>query len=783
MALTTLLLLTWGGTLVSWRLAFLNGRLSRYLPIVLPLGLLTAFLSHAPDIAEGQTILHAVAWAPSIGVDLALRLDGFSLLFALLITGIGLLVTLYAIAYFADAVPRERARFIFLIHAFMSAMLGTVLSDNLVVLFVFWEATSLLSFMLIGFDTHKPEARKAALQSLLITAGGGLALFGAILLIGISLQTFALSEVALRSGELLQSPWLTTIIVLLLVGTFTKSAQFPFHFWLPQAMAAPTPASAYLHSATMVKLGVYLLARFDAVFVDLPWFGDTLVVVGMMTMLVAALGALRATGYKAVLAQSTVASLGILVMLIGLDGPVSTVALCGFIIAHAFYKAALFFCAGTAIHATHVAELGKLGGLSRFLPFTAAAAVLASLSMAGLPPFVGFIAKEYLFEAQLSSAWNVVPVLVAVTVNAVMVAVAGVVTLRPFFMGRDKITHVAHGETPGLFVGPLCLGLLGAAAGIVPAYFSYYLITPAARAIAGTQIDVSFSLWHGLTPMLALSAAVVTLGLALAWKWDPFQRALNRLPLLTGIDANRIYDRVVTGLLGLARRCTQQLQNGDMRRYMLVTAIVMVATVTWAVMTSGGITSLSLGGTLLPLPAMLLLFGLIGALVAVRTRSLVTGLIGVGVAGYGSAIFFMLHGAPDLALTQFAVETLVLIVLMAVLVQLPSKAPPTRTGAERRVDATVATLFALVIFVALASMLALPFDNRLSDFFGATSYDLAHGQNVVNVIIVDYRALDTLGEIAVVSFATLGVWSLLRRRRRRSDSCATRLNHPTRGDV
>jgi len=774
--LTTLLICAWCGSVVGWRLAYLQGVLLRYTPALLPAGLFGAFVWYAPAVAQGLNVADVWSWAPSVGVDMVLRLDGFSLLFAFLITGIGTVVTIYATAYLSAQAVRDRARFIFLVLAFMAAMLGTVLSDNLVVMYVFWEATSLLSFMLIGFESRRPEARKAALQSLLITAAGGLALFGSILLIGMELGTFRLSELVDRSSELLESPWLVSIIVLLLIGAFTKSAQFPFHFWLPQAMAAPTPASAYLHSATMVKLGVYLLARFDVVFRDVIWFGDTLVIFGSVTMLIAALGAVRATGYKAVLAQSTVASLGILVMLIGLDGPISTVAVCGFILAHAFYKAALFFCAGTAIHATHIHELSKLGGLARFLPITATAIVLASLSMAGLPPFAGFIAKEYLFEAQLASSWNALPILVAVIVNGVMVATAGVVSLQPFFLKRGKIRHVEHGETPGLLVGPLILGLLGISAGLMPGVFSYYLISPAATAIFGAPINVSFSLWHGLTPMLALSALAVTLGVLLAWKWGPFHRALNHMPLLRRVDANRIYYWVVDRILDAARWCTQQLQNGDIRHYTLITSIVLVSTGVWSIARSGGMTELAFGGELLPLPAILLVFGLLGSLVAARTRSLVTGLIGVGVVGYGSALLFLLHGAPDLALTQFAVETLVLIVLMAVLGRLPGIARPTRSGRERWIDTGVATVFGLLVFVALSSMLAAPLDSRVSDFFGETSYAKAHGMNVVNVVIVDYRALDTLGEIAVVAFATLGVWCLLRRRSTRTKPSAASTN-------
>lgn len=752
------------GSVVGWRLSSLRGVAGRLLPVLVPAGLFVAFLTHWPEITAGNIVSDSVAWVPSLGVALDLRLDGFSYLFGLLITGIGTLVTLYAGAYFAEAPAAHRARFIFLILIFMTAMLGTVLSDNLIVMFVFWEATSLTSFMLIGFEAKKVEARRAALQSLLITAGGGLALFGAILLIGLDLGTFSLSEIARSADQLAQSPNLAAIIVLLLLGAFTKSAQFPFHFWLPQAMAAPTPASAYLHSATMVKLGIYLLGRFDAAFAEVPAFGATLVVFGSLTMLIAAFNALRATGYKAVLAQSTVASLGILVMLIGLDGEVAAVATAGFILAHALYKAALFFCAGTAIHATHIAELRKLGGLVRFLPFTAAAAVLASFSMAGLPPFVGFISKEYLFEAQLESGWNMVPVIIAVIVNGIMVSVAGVVSLRPFFLGRDKISKVDHGETPGLLFGPLLLGILGVVMGLIPGTVTRHLVGPAATALYGEPIDTSFSLWHGVTPMLFLSLAAISLGALMAWKWDQLHDAIRSAGWSQRLDASRLYYRVVDFILAVARGSTRWLQNGDQRHYSVIVLTMLIASCAW-ILTRTGVVSLPVPDAILPVPALLIVAGVVGAIFAARARSLVAALIGVGIVGYGSALLFVLNGAPDLALTQFAVETLVLIVIMAVLLRLPTRTAPTRTPRERGVDAVLAIGFAVLVFIGLAAMLAIPFDPRISEFYGATSYLEAQGHNVVNVIIVDYRALDTLGEIAVVAFATMGAWALLRRRR------------------
>lgn len=758
----TIILVSLSGSVLAWFITRFVPRHGGTLAALLPATLFIGLLTHWPTITADGSVRQAIEWVPTLGISFALNVDGFSFLFALLITGIGTLVTLYAAAYFADAPADVAARFVCLIAVFMTAMLGTVLADNLVVLFVFWELTGLTSFMLIGFEGAKPEARKAALQSLLVTAGGGLALFGAILLIGLEVGTFSLTEVAARSDELVASPYLPGIVVLLLVGALTKSAQFPFHFWLPNAMAAPTPASAYLHSATMVKLGVYLLARFDPILADLPAFGLTLVAVGSLTMVVAAINALRASGYKAVLAQSTVASLAILVMLIGLPGETAAVATVGFLLAHALYKAALFFCAGTAIHATHEPELRRIGGLVRFLPLTATAAIVASLSMAGLPPFVGFIAKEYLFEAQLESgSW--LPILVAVLVNAVMVGIAGAVALRPFFLGRSRTREIHHGETAGLLVGPLTLAALGLAMGVTPGLMARPLVSAAASAIAGTPVEAGFSLWHGWTPMLALSACVVVLGSVLVWRWVAVQERVRQLQFLGVVDANAAYQASLDGILSLARLTTRTLQNGDLRRYASIVVVTVVAVLA-LVTVLNGMPSFRFGRPLEIAPIVVLVLALGGVAVAARAASLVSGLIGVGILGYASAVLFLMNGAPDLALTQFAAETLMLVIVMAVLLRVPTRVEPTRSRRERRFDAVVAAAFSVFVFVGLAAMLALPFDTRLTDEFAVTSYSEGQGRNVVNVVLVDFRALDTLGEIAVVGFATLAAWGLLRRR-------------------
>jgi multicomponent Na+:H+ antiporter subunit A len=744
-------------------LAPLAGRSLGWVMAIAPFALFVFFLSHLPAVSQGGAMVQTLQWAPSLGIDLAFRLDGFSLLFALLITGIGTLVVIYAGAYFAEKPAPEGGRFIAFILMFMTAMLGTVLADDLIVMFVFWEATSLISFALIGFDARTYEARRAALQSLLVTGGGGLALFAGILLIGAELGTFSFTQVALRADELVASPLMPAILVLVLGGAFTKSAQVPFQFWLPNAMAAPTPASAYLHSATMVKLGIYLLARFDEIFVSVPAFGTTLVIVGSLTMLVAAFEALRATGYKAVLAQSTVASLGILVMLIGLDGEVARIATIGFIIAHALYKAALFFCAGTVIHATGIAGLRRLGGLARFLPLTAAAAVLASLSMAGLPPFAGFIAKEYLFEAQLESGWSVVPVTIAVIVNAVMVAVAGVVALKPFFARAQREVKLKHGETVGMLVGPLALALAGVAMGLAPNTFMRALVEPAASALGGAPVDVSISLWHGLTPMLGLSAAVVTIGALVFLNWQTIHIALRRQRVIHDLFGDRGYQATLDFVLNTARASTRILQNGDQHRYTTVVVATAIFLAAFGLVMGVEFTGIVPVGELDVPVTIVLMLAVIGGFGAVGSRSLIAAVVAVGIVGFAAAIIFMLNGAPDLALTQFSAEALLVLILTAVLVRIPTSREQSRSVSERRLDVMLSAAFGTVIFIAVASMTSAPLDMRLSEFFAQSSYVDAFGRNVVNVILVDYRAIDTLGEIAVVGFAAIGVWALLRR--------------------
>jgi multicomponent Na+:H+ antiporter subunit A len=729
---------------------------------LLPAGLFVAFLRFHETIEAGQVMTERLGWAPSLGVEFALRLDGFAYLFCLLVSGVGAFVVIYADGYLVERSPTDRARFLSLILFFMTAMLGTVLADNLLVLFLFWEATSVLSFLLIGFDVDSPSARRSALMALHVTAGGGLALLAAVLLIGVALGSYSLTDAITRAPELARSPWIVAILGGIFIGAFTKSAQFPFHFWLPNAMQAPTPASAYLHSATMVKLGIYLLARFEPVIGAVPGGRDVLIAVALVTMLVAAFQAVRSENYKTVLAYSTVASLGILVMLVALDGPMASVATIGFLLAHALYKATLFFCAGTVIHATGLTKLRQMGGLWRFLPVTAVASTLASLSMAGLPPFLGFISKEFLFEAQIQSSWDAVPMAVAVLVNAVMVGIAGVVTLRPFFLSPERVPDVRHREVIGMLVGPMLLALLGLVISLQPDWVSRVVLRPAVAAIYGRPVELTVALWHGVTPMLLLSGVVIGIGALLFVFWVPMHHRLRTLTSVDRYDAEHAYEALQRRIRATARGVADRMQQRELRTYLGVIFAAAAVFVIWGLVAADrGVRLPSAVGPVRVGPVALALVGLAGGVVATRARSLLGALMATGVAGLVTALTFLVNGAPDLALTQFTVESLVVVLLTVALLAFPLVAPATRSSGARWWDAVLATGLSVVLFVALLDMSAAPHPNDVSAFFGARSYVEAFGRNVVNVILVDFRGVDTLGETSVIALSAVIAWSLL----------------------
>ncbi|MDR7421910.1 MAG: putative monovalent cation/H+ antiporter subunit A [Armatimonadota bacterium] len=726
---------------------------------------MTAYLAaQVPAVVAGSIATAATAWIPTLGIALSFRLDGLSLLFGLLITGVGAVVTVYAGGYLAG--HPQLGRFFASLFLFMASMLGLVLADDLIAMFVFWELTSVSSYLLIGFDHDRAEARSAALQALLVTAGGGLVLLAGLLLLGQVGGTFAVSALIAHAeavrGHVLYLP----VLVLILVGAFTKSAQVPFHFWLPSAMEAPTPVSAYLHSATMVKAGVYLLARLAPVLGGTTVWTALVLPVGAATMLVGALLALRQTDLKRILAYSTVSALGALTALIGAGTPAAVEAAMVFLLAHALYKGALFLVAGAVDHETGMRDVSRVGGLRRAMPLTAAAAGLAALSMAGLPPALGFLAKELLYEAVWpgpgGAAWALGVVVVA---SAALVAVAGIAGVEPFAGPAHPTPRTPHEAPPSLLVGPALLAGLGLAVGLAPVWTAQPLVASAAGATLGAPVTLALKLWHGFTPALGLSVLTVLAGATLYATRSVLRRDAAWLDRAGRLGPAAWYDWAMRALLAAARDQTRLLQSGYLRTYLLVVVGTTVAVTGYALATRVGVRLPTALGDVRSYEWVLAAAILLAALGAVRAPSRLAAVAALGAVGYGIAVVFILYGAPDLAMTQFAVETLTVILFVLVLYRMPRFARYSGTAARVR-DALVATAAGGLMTLLLLAATGFSLERRVSAYYAESSVPLAGGRNVVNVILVDFRALDTLGEITVLAIAGVGVYALMRLRAR-----------------
>ena len=712
-----------------------------------------------------------IAWIPDLGIDLAWRIDGLSALMLLMITGVGSAVFVYAGGYLAG--HPQQSRLYVLLSLFMLAMIGCVTADNLIVLFVFWELTSLTSFLLVGFNHTELSSRKSAQQAFLVTGTGGLALLAGLLLLGQQVGTYSLSALIEQIPYEAPTPALTTALVLILVGAFTKSAQFPFHFWLPNAMSAPTPVSAYLHSATMVKLGVYLLARLDPAFGEWDLWEIALKTAGSITAAWGMVLALRERDLKRILAWSTVATLGTLVVLIGLRGEGATVAVGALLLAHALYKAPLFFVAGNIDHGTGTRVIDRLGGLRKAMPFTAAAALLAGASMAGMPLSFGYIVKDVILEVKSADDVFAFARAANTVFGAIAVAVAGVAALRVFWRhpGANETPH-AHEGGPALVLPPLVLASVGIGLGLFPFFVDELLADASLAMTPGTEaIVISLALEIG--PSLGSQAVTLLIGALIYVFWDPLHRLFEALGAKIGrIGMASHYERSLVWLPKAAAAVTRRLQHGRLPGYMTLT----IGAVSVGLLAALGPALLTLPG---PLPGpwswgvvgSVMLIGL-GAVAAALLRDRLTLLLASGLVGYGSAALFLFVGAPDLAFTQFTVETVFVVVVAAVLLKLKRLGRPAsiEEPAWRPGAALVSIAFATLITALLLLTVATPFDASLSDFFAQRSVPEAYGRNVVNVILVDFRALDTLGEIAVVALSFLAALPLLRSLRGASEA-------------
>jgi multicomponent Na+:H+ antiporter subunit A len=741
-----------------------SARLAGVLPAVLTLGLFVLMTRGLGPIAGGDTLRFAWDWIPSLGISLSFFVDGLSLTFGLLITGIGALVMLYSSKYLEG--HEHFARFHLFLVLFMLSMLGLVLADNLLTLFVFWELTTITSYLLIGFDHAAAKARRSALQSLLVTGLGGLALLAGFILIGTVAGTFELSELREQGRVLQDSALYLPILVLVLIGAFTKSAQFPFHFWLPNAMAAPTPVSAYLHSATMVKAGVYLMARMHPNLGSTEVWLWTLTAFGAVTAVFASFMALKQTDLKQALAYTTLMALGTLTLFLASDIGYALTATMTFLIVHSLYKAALFLVVGIIDHGTGTRDVHRLGGLARAMPFTAIAAGLAALSMAGFPPFIGFIGKEIKYAGALAVQSE--PVLVAgalLLANALMLAVAGIVSFSPFWRRRHLADALdPHEASWRMLAGPMILAVAGAIFGIFPDLLAVPLVNPGVAAILGPDVQPAvLTLWAGVNMPLVLSIATFTLGILIYIYRQRLRTGLadlgDRLPVF---DSG--WDRLIDGLKAFAAWQTRIVQPGVLRHYVFATFLTLLVGVAGTAIFKGQ-ADLSFSVTDLQAKH----YGVValivaGCLLTLTTSSRVAAIAGLGAVGIGVALIFIIYGAPDVAITQLLVETLIVVLFAVAALKLPQLDVGERK-LHRPVDALLAVAVGATITFVLLSVTNAPIDRRLSDYFETASWPEAFGRNIVNVVLVDFRALDTFGEIAVVAVAALSAYALLKGRK------------------
>ncbi len=725
------------------------------------MALLAASLPTA--LAEGS-LVQRLDWIPQAGLNLSFRLDGLGLLFAGLILGIGLLVILYALYYLSERDSLGRLYAYLLL--FMGSMLGVVLSENLIQLLIFWELTSLSSFLLIGYWRHRQDARAGARMALAVTGAGGLALLGGILLLGEIVGSYELSAV-LAAGDLIRGHELyRPTLILILLGAFAKSAQFPFHFWLPHAMAAPTPVSAYLHSATMVKAGVFLLARlFPALSGTWEW---TLLVggAGLATLLVGAVIALFKHDLKGLLAYSTVSHLGLITALFGIGTPLAAVAGVFHIINHATFKAGLFMAAGIIDHECGTRDMRRINGLWKHMPYTATLAMVAAAAMAGVPLFNGFLSKEMFFaEAaemadRLSFGWLLPAAVTFAGVFAVAYSLRFIHAV--FFNGEPIDLPKTPHEPPRWMKVPVeILVVLCLLVGILPGLTVAPLLGVVAAAVLQAPPPAfNIALWHGFNAALWMSVIALAGGILLYAGRKPLfaWHARNEGRL----DAKRIYEQLLGVLLATASRVTRGLDNASLQRMLLVFMLAILGLGLAGWMGSGS----PLSGTRASMPvdpvsglaALAMVIATVATVALHRQRFM--ALLLVGSVGLLVSLTFVKFSAPDLALTQLSVEVVTIILLLLALYFLPHHSPVESSAARRLRDAGIAGLAGLGVAALAWAVLSRPFSS-ISGYYLTHSVPGGGGGNVVNVILVDFRGFDTLGEITVLALAGLAIYAML----------------------
>jgi len=733
------------------------------LPFV-PVLIFVFYLLRIPEVMGGAVFAQRTEWMPTLGANLDFRLDGLSLLFSLLITGIGSAIFFYARTYLRDHVYFDR--FFAYLLLFMGAMMGVVLADNIITLFVFWELTSISSFFLIGFNNDSAESRKSALTALCVTGFGGFFLLAGLVLLGGIAGTFVISEMVESREAIVGHPLYPLFVGFILLGAFTKSAQFPFHFWLPGAMKAPTPVSAYLHSATMVKAGIYLLARFAPVLGGTDFWQCALMGVGGITMLYAAVHALFRLDLKAILAYSTISALGVLTFLLGLGTKEAIIAASVFILVHALYKATLFMVTGIIDHETHTRDIAHLAGLRKVLFPVFVAALLAALSSAGVPLTYGFIGKDLIYESTLSAGGNrtLWLTVLAVLTNTALVAAGFMAGIRPFVGKLPRQFEKVHLPAPSMWIAPLILALLGIVFGCMPGIVGQWFNLQTANSMYGGDTGLHLKLWHGVNPVLALSIGTLLAGTLLYVLNRPSLQKLRAVGRLDGFSPQTVIFKIGAGFKRFSAAYTRLFHDGFLRSYHVKIIVFAELLLGYKLWLSGPVRIDFAALTPLSWYEAGFVLILLGAMYTiVTTRSRLTSVVSTSVIGYCICLFFVFYSAPDLAMTQFTIDTLTTVLFVLVLYKLPGFINFAKKGVLVR-DAAVALGFGAILSLIVLKVLYEPTATEISDFYGENAYLLAKGKNVVNVILVDFRGIDTMFETVVLAIAALGVYSLIKLR-------------------
>ena len=723
---------------------------------------LLGLLVHAPVIFAGGVVSYRLDWLPVIGLNANFQLDGLSFLFAGLILGIGLLIIIYARFYLDRRDPM--GQFYTYLLLFQGAMTGIVLSDNILLTLIFWELTSLSSFLLIGYWKHKPEGRQGALMALTVTGMGGLALIAGMLILGHIAGSYDISVILTQKQAIQASPLYLPALILILIGCFTKSAQFPFHFWLPHAMAAPTPVSAYLHSATMVKAGIYLMARLWPVLSGTPEWFYIVTTTGLVTMLIGAFIALFKDDLKALLAFSTVSHLGLITMLLGFGTPLAALAAVFHIINHAAFKAPLFMVAGIIDHEAHTRDIRRLGGLRHVMPLTFALGAIAALSMAGVPPLNGFLSKELMLEQAARTPWAgsawLLPALAGL--GALVSAAYSFRFIAHVFFGplRHDYPTKPHDPGFGFWIAPALLVILAVVIGFQPQTIAGPLVALATGAVTGEAPPAyTLKLWHGLTPALYLSLAALAGGAVVLAAYGRLGAIWARGP---HPDAKSIFDALISHLSAGAERLTAALHDGAMTRYtaIFMATVGLAGFAAWFTGASPGASRMFLPLSPVPVIGLVLLAAATAAIVRFHHNRLLA-LIFIGVIGLMVSLAFAYLSAPDLALTQASVEVVTIILLLLALNFLPRTTPRESSGSRRLRDGALALLAGLGAALLTYQIQASTFiAESISTYHLENAKPGGGGTNVVNVILVDIRGFDTFGEIIVLGIAALVIFAL-----------------------